>query len=132
MLKLLQFDPHDDTKRYVLCYQSLCFAKAPLARNELRAHGALLTKLESIGMIANPGRAEGDVALYKNVHGGRIVVDGEEYGLLERFLVAFVPDVHRSMSREMDGVLAWLAAAPSVPEPMAEVVVPPPPSPRTD
>src|SRR6185436_1742202 len=73
MLRQLTFDYLDETKRYILCYQALVFGKAPLARNELRAHGSLLTKLERIGVIANPVRDDGAVMLYKTIKGGQVI-----------------------------------------------------------
>lgn len=120
-MRRLVFEPNDHQKRFVLCYQSLCFAEAPLPRNELRPHGDLLRKLEGVGQVANPNRAETDVTLYRCIGGGEVIVTEVEYRILKRFLNSFVDKVSRVLSREMDATLEWIDNVSELPEPKAAV-----------
>jgi hypothetical protein len=106
-MRLLHFEP--DSKRYDLCYQALLFSKAPLQRNELKAHGALLTKLEEIGQCANPARGRNDVALYDSVTGGDVLVEEREFEILVRLLDGTIAETHKAFTRELDQTLDWLA-----------------------
>ncbi len=117
MQRRLEFGPNDEQKRFILCYQSLCFSKAELARNELRAHGDILTELEKIGITSNPGRSESEAPLYKCPNGGYVVLDEMRFMILKRFVEGFVPEVHRTLTREMSACLEWLEKIPEVPIP---------------
>lgn len=117
MQRRLEFESLDKDKRFILCYQSLCFSKAELARNELRAHGDILTELEKIGVLSNPGRNESETALYKCPNGGHVVLDELRFMILKRFVEGFVPDLHRSLSREMALCFEWLEKVPETPIP---------------
>lgn len=114
-MRLLEFGPFNEEKRFVLCYQALVFARAPLARNELRAHGRLLTALEAIGEVSNPGRDKDAVQLWHCVAGGTIRLEEDEFAILHRFLEAFVPDVHRALSREMDAAIRAMEVTKEAP-----------------
>jgi hypothetical protein len=113
-MQRLVFGADDKNRIFIMCYQALCLARAPLHRNELRAHGRLLTKLEAIGIVANPDRGDGEMALYKCPDGGEVFVEGDEYELLKRFLEAFIPDLKPALSRDMSATLEWVDAAPGV------------------
>lgn len=113
-MRRLTFGESNDSKKFSLCYQALVFAQAPLARNELRTHGSLLTKLEAIGEPANPGRKPDDVELWHCPAGGSILLEDAEYLLLRRFLEALAPAVHRSLTRELDRAIVQLEALAEV------------------
>lgn len=115
-MRRLDFDPGDDERRFILLYWSLCNSPAELPRNEVRAHGDLLTKLEGIGQISNPGRPELAPAEYRCVGGGNILVTESEYAVAKRFVNKALDIVNRAFSREMDRLMTWLDNAPEVKE----------------
>lgn len=113
-MRQLTFAPHDRTRRFVICYTALCHAPAQLdGRTELRHHGSLLTKLESLAVEANPNRGENESASYASPNGGRVEITEPEYQILKRFLNAAmnVPFL-RPVSRELDLAIEWIENLP--------------------
>lgn len=121
-MRRLDFEPGDHDKRFILCYQALCFAEAPLPRNELRLHGDILRKMEGIGQIANPNKPDDQPYMYRCVGGGEIIVSEIEYAIIKRFLAKFLDQVIRALSREMDRALEWIESVPEIKEPTPTTV----------
>jgi hypothetical protein len=115
-MRRLDFDPGDADRRYMLLYWCLCNSPAELARNEVRPHGELLSKLEGIGQIANPGRPQMAPAEYRCIGGGNVMVTEIEFTLAKRFASRGLEIVSRTWSREMDRLLTWLDYIPEVQE----------------
>jgi hypothetical protein len=118
-MRVLEFGRDDDARRYILCYQALCYAEGELERSEVRVHGSLLTKLETIGELANPDRRAGDLPLYRCPAGGSVHVSEHEYAILKRFLVAFLPKLVRALSRQYEAALEWCDNVAEMKEPAA-------------
>jgi hypothetical protein len=122
-MRTLVFEPGG--KAFQLCYQSAVLSQMPLAKSELRTHGALLTKLETIGVIQNAARDPAkDIALFDSPMGGAVPLEDAEYEMLRRLLDSIVGTINKSLTREMQSTIDWLdslkpdpvvPAAPAVP-----------------
>jgi hypothetical protein len=114
-VRLLSFAPSSVNRRYRLCYDALVMSQAPLERAEFRAHGTLLTKLETIGEVRNPARGVDELPLYHSEDGGAVSLEEQEYEILKRFLShpSTLAGLSRGLTREWHDLLDWVDAQPN-------------------
>jgi hypothetical protein len=121
-MRILKFQP--TARSFDLCYQAAIFSNVQLDRAGLKTHGAILDKLEAIGQVKpavdmQTGKERAylpdEVRIWQTIAGGDVVLENAEWELLKTLLVAAIPNVGKSLTRELDATITYVEGLPDVP-----------------
>lgn len=122
----LEFDPGD--LRYERLYAAIINSpEFPRDRNEAKAVGKLLDKLECIGAVKPAQDREGnrrphvrdELRLYETVLGGTVTLETRDHELCVKHVMACIPRTPNVLQRGLEDVLVMLEAVAATAQPSA-------------
>ena len=112
-MRVLKFGPGNEDRRWLVCYNALCFAQGKLdGRSELNQHGKLVELMETVATVVNPDRPVDENASWSSPGGGEVIVSELQYQILKRFLTAYIDNCVRAWTRELAKALNWIEEVP--------------------